>query len=201
MAEDKKEFKKTSPLTFEQIKECTDDYGTFKMDQIKAGHHAVFKITGPVVEGEYKYGTPPVTKKTFKMPVELKHKELGDNRAEFILQAGEGCVGRLLKKYPDDKYVGMYAFFSRTAHGDGFPQFINPFEGELAKSKDEIFAAGKSTDIDLTEFDKFKESYFALIKKANMQPNPVHMLGSFINKIEPDRVKALVQKCEEAVKK
>ena len=48
---------------------------------------------------------------------------------------------------------------------------------------------------DLSKFEYFKGEYLTAIKSANMQPNAVHMLGSFIATTEKERVKELIEKC------
>lgn len=53
---------------------------------------------------------------------------------------------------------------------------------------------------DLSKFEEFKGKYLTMLKNANMQPNPVHMVGSFIATYEKDRVKELIEKCKEALK-
>ena len=53
---------------------------------------------------------------------------------------------------------------------------------------------------DLSKFDEFKVKYLAMVKSANMQPNAVHMVGSFIATNEKERVKDLIEKCKEALK-
>lgn len=53
---------------------------------------------------------------------------------------------------------------------------------------------------DLSKFDEFRIKYLAMLKSANMQPNAVHMLGSFIATYEKERVAKLIEKCKEALK-
>ena len=53
---------------------------------------------------------------------------------------------------------------------------------------------------DLSKFDEFKAKYLAMVKNANMQPNAVHMVGSFIATNEKERVKELIEKCRESLK-
>ena len=51
---------------------------------------------------------------------------------------------------------------------------------------------------DLSKFDEFKVVYLAMVKSVNMQPNAVHMVGSFIATNEKERVTELIEKCKEA---
>ena len=54
--------------------------------------------------------------------------------------------------------------------------------------------------IDLSKFDSFKERYIEALKKNNIQPNFVHMVGSFLASTEKERTKELVEKCKETLK-
>ena len=53
---------------------------------------------------------------------------------------------------------------------------------------------------DLSKFDEFRVKYLTMLKSANMQPNAVHMVGSFIATNEKERVAELIEKCKEALK-
>ena len=54
--------------------------------------------------------------------------------------------------------------------------------------------------MDLSKFDEFKARYLDMVKSVGMQPNPVHMVGSFIATNEKERVAELIEKCKEALK-
>ncbi len=56
-----------------------------------------------------------------------------------------------------------------------------------------------SSKPDLSNFDVFKAKYLELMKTAEIKPNPIHMLGSFISSNETERVKELKAKCIEAI--
>ena len=74
----------------------------------------------------------------------------------------------------------------------------NDFDkGKASSSQNTPVTANKP---DLSKFDEFKVKYLAMLKSANMQPNPVHMVGSFIATNEKERVKELIEKCKEALK-
>ncbi len=53
---------------------------------------------------------------------------------------------------------------------------------------------------DLSNFDVFKAKYMELVKNAQIKPSAIHMLGSWINSNEKDRVTELKAKCEESIK-
>ncbi len=53
---------------------------------------------------------------------------------------------------------------------------------------------------DLSNFGDFASKYLNLIKASKMEPNAVHMLGSYIATYERDRTAELLNKCQEIVK-
>ncbi len=53
---------------------------------------------------------------------------------------------------------------------------------------------------DLSNFDTFKAKYMEKIKEAQVKPNAVHMVGSWIFTYETDRMSELITKCKEAMK-
>lgn len=54
---------------------------------------------------------------------------------------------------------------------------------------------------DLSTFEAFKVNYMETIKKADIKPNVVHMVGSFLATKEGDRIKELIQKCKGVIQK
>ena len=100
-------------------------------------------------------------------------------------------------------------FVSKTAFG-----FYNVASGEkTSQSKGDIpvnDGKGNQSPLpnalvtalqpDLSKFEDFRVKYLTMLKSANMQPNPVHMLGSFISTYEPERVMEFREKCKEALK-
>lgn len=213
MADEKKEFEKTKQLTDEEVRDIINtDYGAqLKLKDVKAGHNIVMKITGAVVEGEYEFGG--ATKKTYNLPCEYKPKEC--DKFDLKVQVGENAVKRLLDKYPEDKYVGMYAFFSRTAYDGHYPQFINPIPNYTGNAdKSDLFTKKSSTDdtakgdspsthinADLEDFSEWSTNYLSSTKEAGIVPTAVHMVGSFIVSHNKELTKALCDKCSAVVKK
>ncbi len=213
MAEDeKKAFVKTVHLTDSEVQKIvTDEYGMqLKLKDVKDGNHIVMKILEPIVQGEYAWGGKQ--KETYKL--KCKYKPKGCEPFELRVQIGEGPANRLWEKFPDDKYVGMYAFFSKTSHDGKFPQFVNPIEhynGDADKEdaftktadKPETQADSPETAIklDLSNFDEFKETYLNMCKEDKTEPALVHMVGSYITSSQPDTVVELIKKCEEVLKK
>ena len=133
-----KGYVKTKELSVDEIKKIiSTEYGTkIVLKDIKAGSHMIMKILEPVNKIGYDYGGTPQVKYLFK----CKYKGRGIKPFELQVQVGENAVKRLEEKYPNDSYVDMYCFFSRTKYGDGYPQFINPIKGyEEPKSKEELF--------------------------------------------------------------
>lgn len=142
--ENKQEFEKTKLMTPEQVKEIiSTNFGVkLKMNEVKAGHHVIMKILKPVEEKEYEY--QGATNKVFTLW--CKYKTKGFEPFELEVQVGEKAVERLKEKYPDNTYVDMYAYFSRTAFEGGFPQFINPIKHyDEPVSKDELFKKASPT--------------------------------------------------------
>ena len=72
--------------------------------------------------------------------------------------------------------------------------------GKTGKPSSVQNAPASALKPDLSKFDEFRVKYLAMVKSANMQPNPVHMVGSFIATNEKERVRELVDKCKEALK-
>ncbi|KKN29190.1 hypothetical protein LCGC14_0846430 [marine sediment metagenome] len=125
MAEENKDaYVKTKELSTDEVKGIiSTDFGTkIVLKDIKSGYHLIMKILEPVKIEKYDYDGGSQTKYMFK----CKYKGKGIKPFELQVQAGENAVKRLQEKYPDDKYVDMYAFFSRTSHKGLYPQFINP---------------------------------------------------------------------------
>ncbi len=206
--ENKKAFEKTVHLSDEEIKEIyNDEYGKLTLQDVKAGHHIVMKILAPVIRGEYKQGNEMKPTQKFK----CQYKPKGCELFELLVQVGAGAADRLVKKYPDDSYVGMYAFFSRTSFEGKFPQFINPMQGyNEQQDKEDLFTkkADKPEEccdtefkLDLSNFDEFKETYLNMCKEAKTEPALVHMVGSYITSSQPDTVVELIKKCEEVLNK
>ena len=53
-------------------------------------------------------------------------------------------------------------------------------------------------ELNLNNFESFLSEYLDVMRKNNMNPNAVHMLGSYIATHEKDRVKFLIEKCKAA---
>jgi len=128
MTEEPKKFDKTTQLTLKQIEENVDSYNVFKMNNIPDNTHLIARIKKAMYKKELKGNY--AGKFVFLIDVELVHKELTEP-AEFTIQVGETAIKRLTTKYPDDKYVGMNAFFNKTAWQGNHPQNVNPFDGEV----------------------------------------------------------------------
>lgn len=211
MAEEKNEFEKTKELTQDELMNVINtDYGVkLKMNDVKAGHHVLMKILAPVAIKSYAYGGAEKQSHNIKCFYESPEIE----GFELLVQVGEGAAERLKERYPNDSYVGMYAFFSRTLYQGNYPQFINPIpDYSKPKNKDELFAkkataketiaaaAQGTAKLDLSGFDEFKGQYIAKMKGNNMVPNPTHMVGSFMGYQEGERIAELIEKCKDALK-
>ena len=59
--------------------------------------------------------------------------------------------------------------------------------------------ASQGQSLDLSHFEGFKQAYMAKLKKDNIQPNVVHMVGSYACSMEKYRTAPLVTKCREAL--
>lgn len=138
MTEEKKQYNKTKELPIEELKKIIDDsYGiSMKLSDVKAGFHVVMKILSQVETSSYVHsGT---TKLVYKIPCEYHRK--GYQPFKVKIQVGAEAVKRLNEKFPANKYVGMFSFFSRTSFENKYPQFVSPFTGEFSNvSKAELF--------------------------------------------------------------
>ena len=202
MAEEKKkkmEFVKSKFLTFEEVKELTNDYMQIKLHDMKAGCAFCAKILAPVEEKEI-----PDYDNVFQFDVEYKDKKL-ETPVKLKLQAGESAVKRLQTKFPEDSYVGKWCVFSKTSFEGKFPQFINPMEKEpqMGVDKDEAFAPKTKEEpkADFEIFDEFKTNYLATVKEKGKEPDVIHMIGAYIATYEEDQYKKLIELCEGALKK
>lgn len=200
MAEEKKqEFKKTKEMSADQVREIIGTkYGIkLKMNDIPSDHNIVMKILKPVdIETHEKI-------KFHNILCEYEPK--GCEEFEVMVQAGENCIKRLQEKFPNESYVGMYAFFSRTSYQGKNPQFINPIKNyHKPKTADELFTEKKAKagakPLDLSMFADFKKNYLEKMKENDVEPNAIHMLGSYIGSTEKERVAELIKLCQEALK-
>lgn len=128
----------TTKISTHEIGELINNYGTMKLSAIPANSHFVAKLiekvqTREITEPPKKPGDDPVIKHIYSVQVEYSDPEY--EPVQFKLQVGEGAAKRMLEKYPDESYVGKNAYFSKTKYGAVYPQFINPFEGELNAGK------------------------------------------------------------------
>jgi len=212
MTEEKKEFNKTKHMSIDDVKAIINtEFGAqIKIQDVKVNHHIIMKILEPVTVGEYLHAGEP--KKTHRFRCHYKPK--GCEGFDLTVQVGEGAVTKLIEKFPNNAYVGMYAFFSRTQYQGMYPQFINPIKQyDEPKDKDELFKPKETTDtpqntekpslkLDLSKFDDFKAKYTLMAKDPDMiaRINPTHMIGCYIATYEEDMIKELKAKCEEALK-
>jgi len=97
--------------------------------------------------------------------------------------------------YVIDEYVNKDGLVV-TSHKVLWIGKVNP-NATTKETKAESKELGK---IDLTKFDSFKVKYLEALKKNNIQPNFVHMVGSFLASTEKERTRELVEKCKEALK-
>ena len=133
------------------------------------------------------------SEKAFTMTVFNDAKAKGSKKLEELKE------GQQYKIIYDEKDVvnneGI-PFISKTAFG-----FYNV---ALDVPKGKVFSPqntpATALNPDLSKFDEFKVKYLAMVKNANMQPNPVHMVGSFIATNEKERIAELIEKCKEALK-
>lgn len=117
-------FEKTTDLPLEKVAELIDDYGLLKLSKVPVGFHIIAKILKPFETKIINEGTDD----EFAVnTVEVEYEPKGYEPAQFKMQVGEGPIKRVMEKFPDNKYVGMHAFFKRSKFGGKFPQHINPF--------------------------------------------------------------------------
>lgn len=118
------EMEKTVELPIEKLTELIDDFGMMKLSKAPVGFHIIAKILEPIEVKVIGEGTEDeFTVHTVLVEYEPK----GYEPAQFKIQVGESAVTRMKAKFPDDKYVGMNAFFKRSKFGGKYPQHINPF--------------------------------------------------------------------------
>lgn len=132
------EFEKTKELSVDEVKEIIDDrFGLqIKLKDVEPNHHIILKILKPIEKGSYDFGGE--TKQTYKIFCEYKPKNI--EPVNLTVQVGENAAKRLEEKFPEESYVGKYAFFSRTSFEGKFPQFINPMNSYTEPvSKDGAF--------------------------------------------------------------
>ena len=148
--------------------------------------------------------------KAWKM-YKLKFKNRMDSEKAFTMTVFNDAMAKGSKKLEELKGGHQYKiiydekdavnnegipFISKTAFG--FYNVISDVpKGKVSSPQNAPATALKP---DLSKFDEFKVKYLAMVKTANMQPNAVHMVGSFIATNEKDRVKELIEKCKEALK-
>lgn len=208
----------TKELPIDDVKDILDTtYGIkLKLNDVKDGHHIVMKILEPVTSKEYDSEQEDEEGNKLKntvYTVKCHYKPKGYDPFDLTIQVGENAVKRLQEKYSDDSYVGKYAFFSRTKYKGGYPQFINPIDNynepvdkaDLFKKKVTEPVKDKpvtqSNALNLQDFEEFKGKYITMMNAAQLKPNAVHMLGSYIATKEKDRVAELMQLCKDALKK
>ena len=139
------------------------------------------------------------SQKSFSMTVFNEAKAKG---TKLINELQEGQQYKIIYSEKDAVNNQGMGFVSKTAFG-----FYHIKEGEEVSNqqtapiaKPQAQAAISSSKLDLSKFDVFKQKYIESVQKAGMQPNPVHMLGSFIAHTERERVAELIEKCKEALK-
>lgn len=127
----------TTKISTAQIGELINEYGTLKISDLPPNSHFIAKIIAPIqvkeITEEPKPGQEPIVRKVYGVTVEYTDPDY--EPVQFKIQAGEGAVLRMQEKFPNDSYVDKNAYFSRTKYGSVYPQFINPFEGDLNVSK------------------------------------------------------------------
>lgn len=133
----------------------------------------------------------------------------------------------LVKSKMEDQYPKRIAMFGGCKGFDDITEgdFISvgyvlsePYYSDKAKKKIQSKTAlwvGKSDETkqesatdnpqiankpDLSTFDAFKAKYMELVEKAQIKPNAVHMLGSWVSTYESGRMSELITKCKEAIK-
>ena len=119
--------------------------------------------------------TPLKAKKTFQLD-ELKEGE--EYKVLFVAEERTNNQGQ---EYTSKTAIGVY---EPGKNGD-----------DTAQS-----SGGSSAGIDLTGFDQFAEKYKVLLKEKKVEPNAVHMAGSFLASTEKERTAALIDRCKEALK-
>lgn len=138
MVDEKKEYTKTRTLNFEEVKGLVNKYGKIIVKDFPTNTNIVVEIVGPIQSDSYEWND--ITKTVFNLPIKYKAEEMLE-AAPLTLQVGESAAQRLDEDYPNNTYVGMMAYITKTVYQGKFPQFINPFTpSSNIIDKDKLFA-------------------------------------------------------------
>jgi len=120
---------KTVMVSTDKLGELIDDFGTLKLSNLPANTHFVAKIIEAVSIKEVESHGLTI----YSLMVE--YHDPAYEPVQFKVQIGEGAAQRLNDKFPEQAYVGMNAYFSKTKYGLRYPQFVNPFVGTTETKK------------------------------------------------------------------
>ena len=194
----KKEFPKSKFLNFGEIKKLTNEYLTIKLHDMEVGSAFTAKIVGEPEVKEFDQG------KINLLPIEYKAKELSEP-VSLKVQAGDGAIKKLNEKNPDKSYIGKWAVFSKTKFEGKFPQFINVMKKEPQEfeNKDEVFAKAEKNPEEVAKpiekFEEFEQLYLEAIKEKGIEPELLHMIGTFVANNYGVAYKDLIDKCKKFI--
>lgn len=144
-------FAKTTEAGLEEVKELVSEWGRIRLSDLKVGKHLILKVLEPIYHKDSVDEKGEVTVRHF-VKCEYKHVKL-EGRPQFEVQVGPSCAARLQDKWPDQSYVGLYAYFTRTSYQGTYPQHINPIKDYVDVDKEEMFKL-KAGDTGVTVPDK-----------------------------------------------
>ena len=120
---------------------------------------------------------------------------LNSRNTKQLDELEEGTQYRICYVEEERKYgVDKIPYMSKTVIG-----FYSPDEKRMNPTPN--ISKETTSKLDLHRFDAFKEKYLETMMDNNVDPNVVHMLGSFIASYERERVAPLLTECKKALKK
>src|SRR3990167_3719384 len=152
--------------------------------------------------------------KAWKM-YKLKFKPRMDSEKGFtmtVFNDAKAKGSKLLNELEEGKQYKIIYDEKEAINNDGIPFTSKTAFGFYSVRTESKATAKETTEevviterpsfkgIDLSKFDTFKVRYLEALKKNNMQPNFVHMTGSFLISAEKERTEGLAEKCKEALK-